>query len=66
MSEENANQEKRKYVVTSAIKDHIKEKGYNSAQDFSDALSDKVELLIDDAIKRAESNQRKTVLVRDL
>ena len=51
-------------VVKAKIKDVAK--GYNVAGDFADALSDKVEMLVKDAVKRAEANGRKTVMAKDL
>ena len=51
-------------VVRSKIKDFVK--GMNVAGDFAEGLSKKVEQLINDAIKRAEANGRKTVQARDL
>jgi histone H3/H4 len=51
-------------VVRSKIKDFAK--GMNVSGDFADGLSKKVEMLIADAVKRAEANGRKTVQSRDL
>lgn len=51
-------------IVKAKIKDVAK--GFNVAGDFADALSEKVELLIKDACKRAEANNRKTVMAKDL
>ena len=51
-------------VVRSKIKDVAK--GMNVAGDFADALSVKVGLLIDDAVRRAKENKRSTIQPRDL
>ena len=51
-------------VVKAKIKDLAK--GYNVASDFADALDAKVKGLISDAMARAEGNNRKTVMAKDL
>jgi histone H3/H4 len=51
-------------VVKAKIKEYTGE--YNVAGDFADALHAKVEVMIKDAIKRAEGNGRKTVMAKDL
>lgn len=51
-------------VVKAKIKDLAK--GFNVAGDFADALSAKVEALVKEAMKRAEANNRKTVMAKDL
>ena len=51
-------------VVRSKIKDFAK--NMNVAGDFADALSNKVEVIVKEACKRAEANGRKTVQSRDL
>jgi histone H3/H4 len=51
-------------VVKAKIKEYTGE--YNVSGDFADALHAKVETMIKDAIKRAESNGRKTVMAKDL
>jgi histone H3/H4 len=51
-------------VVKAKIKEYTGE--YNVAGDFADALHAKVEVMIKDAIKRAEANGRKTVMAKDL
>jgi histone H3/H4 len=50
------------------VKAKIKElaKGYNVAGDFADALNEKTRDLVKDAIKRAEANNRKTIMAKDL
>lgn len=50
------------------VKAKIKEvtAGYNVAGDFAEALDAKVRDLIRDAVKRAEGNNRKTVMAKDL
>lgn len=51
-------------VVRSKIKDVAKD--MNVAGDFADALSVKVEQLIQDAMKRAKENKRSTIQPKDL
>lgn len=50
------------------VKAKIKEvaAGYNVAGDFADALDKKVREYIKAAVKRAEGNNRKTVMAKDL
>ena len=52
--------------VASAVKDVIKKAGMNCGGDFVDALDKKVEMLVNDAVSRAKSNDRKTVRSGDL
>ncbi|MFC7157758.1 DUF1931 domain-containing protein [Halomarina halobia] len=51
-------------VVKSAVKDRLEE--HNVAADFYDALDGRVSALLDDAARRADANNRKTVQPRDL
>jgi histone H3/H4 len=51
-------------VVKAKIKDLAG--NYNVAGDFADALDAKVKELISDALKRADANNRKTVMAKDL
>ncbi len=51
-------------VVKAKIKDVAA--GYNVAGDFADALDRRVRSMIKDAVKRAEGNNRKTVMAKDL
>lgn len=53
-------------VVASAAKEAIKKAEMNCGGDFVDALDKKVESLINDAVGRAKSNDRKTVRSGDL
>ena len=50
------------------VKAKIKEiaKGYNVAGDFADALDAKVKEMIKAAVERAEGNNRRTVMAKDL
>ncbi len=54
------------YVVASKVKELVKSEGMNTASDFSDALSKKVEELVKAAAARAKGNGRKTVRAIDL
>ncbi|NHN60417.1 MULTISPECIES: DUF1931 family protein [Halorussus] len=51
-------------IVKAAVKDALDDK--NVASDFYDALDERVEELLDEAARRAEANDRKTVQPRDL
>ncbi|MFC7008962.1 MULTISPECIES: DUF1931 domain-containing protein [Halalkalicoccus] len=51
-------------IVKAAVKEALSE--HNVASDFYDALDDEVEELLQDAARRAEENDRKTVQPRDL
>mgnify|MGYP005855807925 CR=1 FL=1 len=51
-------------VVKAAVKDALDEK--NVASDFYQALDEEVGELLEDAARRAEANDRKTVQSRDL
>lgn len=51
-------------IVQSAVKDEIGE--INVAADFYDALDEEVTDLLENAARRAEENDRKTVQPRDL
>ncbi len=53
-------------VVTSAVKDVIKKAEMNTAGDLATALDQKVEALLQAAVARAKSNDRKTVRAGDL
>lgn len=51
-------------IVKSTVKDALEEN--NVSADFYDALNEKVEELLEDAARRAEANDRRTVQPRDL
>lgn len=51
-------------IVKSAVKDELSE--MNVSGDFYDALDEDVSELLEDAARRAEGNDRKTVQPRDL
>jgi histone H3/H4 len=51
-------------IVKAAVKEALDE--MNVSSDFYDALDGEVEELLDDAARRAEENDRKTVQPRDL
>jgi len=53
-------------VVESKVKEQIKAAEMNCAGDFCDALDKKIEALVNDAVARAKSNDRKTVRPGDL
>ncbi len=51
-------------IVKAKIKDVCK--GYNVSGDLADALNEKAMQLLKDAMARAESNGRKTIMAKDL
>ncbi len=51
-------------VVKAKIKDFVGD--MNVAGDLADALSEKVKMLLKDAVRRSKDNGRKTVQARDL
>jgi len=51
-------------IVKAAVKDALDD--MNVASDFYDALDEEVRDLLDDASRRAQENDRKTVQPRDL
>ncbi|WP_136589868.1 DUF1931 family protein [Salinigranum halophilum] len=51
-------------IVKAAVKEALSDK--NVASDFYDALDAEVKELLEDAARRAEDNDRKTVQPRDL
>ncbi|WP_231189019.1 DUF1931 domain-containing protein [Haladaptatus sp. DYF46] len=51
-------------IVKAAVKEQLE--GQNVASDFYDALDEEVETILEDAARRAEENDRKTVQARDL
>ena len=70
MSEENENSSEKSsaeaLVVASKLKNYIREKsGFNTSSAVIAVLSEKVRLLCDEAIEKAKSEKRKTVMDRD-
>lgn len=51
-------------VVKSKIKEVVG--NYNVSSDFADALDDAVQCMVKKAAERAEANNRKTVMAKDL
>lgn len=51
-------------IVKSNVRDALDD--YNVSADLFDALNDEVDALLEDAARRAEANDRKTVQPRDL
>jgi histone H3/H4 len=51
-------------IVKAAVKDSLDD--FNVASDFYEALDEEVEELLEDAARRADANDRKTVQSRDL
>jgi histone H3/H4 len=57
---------KESFSVASKIKTYVRSKGYCAGADLPDAVSQKVEEMLEAAIQRTESNNRKTVRAEDL
>ncbi len=53
-------------VVASKVKTYIKSKQVQTSSDAITALSDKVCVILDDAVARAKANRRSTVKPQDL
>lgn len=53
-------------VVQSKVKEYIKGKGCQTSATAIDALSEKVKVLLNEAVERAKSNNRATVKDRDI
>ncbi len=51
-------------VVKAKIKEVVK--NHNVAGDFAEALDKKLRVIVADAVERADSNGRKTVMAKDL
>ncbi len=51
-------------IVKSKLKEIVQ--GYNVGGDLADALDAKAKELLSNAVKRAEANNRKTVMAKDL
>lgn len=51
-------------IVKAAVKEYLE--GHNVSSDFYDGLDEEVQDLLDDAARRADANDRKTVQPRDL
>jgi len=69
MLEKEKKDKKKVLVVDFRVKEFAKtidENVQNVSMDFSEALSKKVEKVVEDAVKRARSNGRRTVQANDL
>lgn len=55
-----------KYVVNSAIAEYVKKEGLQVSADLADEINEEVQYLLDRAIERAQKNQRRTVMGRDV
>ena len=56
-------------VVKAKVKDYadqVAAERVSVSSDFADALNEKVQELIKDAVKRARANNRKTIMAKDL
>jgi len=58
--------EKKVLVVVSKVKAYIKSKKMMTSSDVVTALSDKVCVILDDAVARAKANRRSTVRPQNL
>ena len=53
-------------IITSKVKNYIKEAGMNTAASVAEALSDKVRQVCDEAMENARKAKRKTVRDTDI
>lgn len=53
-------------IVTSKVKNYIKDAGMNTAASVAEALSDKVRRVCDEAMENARNAKRKTVRDTDI
>lgn len=53
-------------IVQSKVKEYARAKNFRVAGDLVDALSEEVEIMLDAAMERAESNGRSTIRADDL
>lgn len=54
-------------VVQSKVREYLKSKGdFNIGSDLVGAVSDRIEMMLDDAARRAGDNGRKTIQARDV
>lgn len=53
-------------IVTSKVKNYIKDAGMNTAASVAEALSDKVRQVCDEAMENARNAKRKTVRDTDI
>ncbi len=58
--------EKINLIVRSNIRKVLKNRIPNVAEEVEEALNDKAHQILEEAVKRAEANQRKTLQARDL
>ena len=58
--------EKINLIVRSNIRKALKDKIANVAEEVEEALNDKVHEILDEGVKRAIANQRRTLHARDL
>tara|TARA_R100001591_G_scaffold39587_1_gene51200 strand:- start:1418 stop:1588 length:171 start_codon:yes stop_codon:yes gene_type:complete len=54
------------YVKSNKIKDRVNELGKNYSPEATDKLNEKIEDILNKAIYRADKNERKTVMSRDI
>ncbi|MGD9726572.1 MAG: hypothetical protein AB7L09_01275 [Nitrospira sp.] len=57
---------KESFAVASKIKEYVRSKDFCAGSDLPDAVSQKVVEMLDNAMKRTEANNRKTVRGEDL
>ncbi len=66
MSESETDNKSEVLVVASKLKNYIREKsGMNTSAAVIDVLSDKIRRMCDEAVERAKTDGRKTVMDRD-
>jgi len=53
-------------VKKSEVKEYAKSNNVNVSSDYYEELATKVKVLIDESVKRAKANDRKTVMAKDI
>jgi histone H3/H4 len=54
------------FVVASKVKSYVRQKSFMASSELADALSHRVQALLDDAIVRCNNNGRRTVRPHDI
>jgi len=53
-------------LVQSKVRQYIKDKGLNTGGDSLEAIEKALKVVLDDAVKRAKGNDRKTLMAKDI
>jgi len=53
-------------LVQSKVRQYIKDKGLNTGGDSLESIEKALKVVLDDAVKRAKGNDRKTLMAKDI